>query len=208
MPDERLPVFATRMNYKMVEARLKGAKTGFELLKTKSGALKIHYKKMQDEFNSTNENIEVLFQKAFLSLSRAEFYGANVKVFKKKCSKANVQVETTVDQVCGLLLPRFKLIRSNVPMEDMLSKGGHKLMEAKNQFDQLLNLLIEISSIKNSFEMLKEALDATNRRVNTLDHIIIPRLKNTLQFISGELDEQERESFYKLKKIQRLNKSS
>jgi V-type H+-transporting ATPase subunit D len=42
----------------------------------------------------------------------------------------------------------------------------------------------------------------TNRRVNAIEYIIIPKVENTIRYIQSELDEQDREEFYRLKKIQ------
>ena len=206
MAEDRFPVFATRMNHKLIEIRLRSARNGYDLLKAKSNALQIHYKKLEERFNSTNQSITELFRKAFLSLSRAEFYGANIDVFKKKCLKSDTQIETTIELVCGLVLPRFRAVRAQDPVEDILSSGGSKLMETKMLFDGLLYLLVEVASMRGSFLVLKSMLDMTNRRVNALEHMLIPKLERTLVFINGELDEQERENFYKLKKIQGLNK--
>lgn len=52
--------------------------------------------------------------------------------------------------------------------------------------------------------MLDRVIKATNRRVNALHYIIIPRLERTLAYIVTELDEYEREEFYRIKKIQEL----
>ena len=53
-----------------------------------------------------------------------------------------------------------------------------------------------------AFVTLDEAIKTTNRRVNALEHTIIPKLENTILYIKGELDELEREEFFRLKKVQ------
>ena len=50
--------------------------------------------------------------------------------------------------------------------------------------------------------ILDEVIKVTNRRVNALEHILIPRAENTIKYINSELDELDREEFYRLKKVQ------
>jgi V-type H+-transporting ATPase subunit D len=49
---------------------------------------------------------------------------------------------------------------------------------------------------------LDEVIKLTNRRVNAIEYVIIPKIDNTIRFILSELDEQDREEFFRLKKIQ------
>ncbi|KUF99026.1 hypothetical protein AM588_10008370 [Phytophthora nicotianae] len=55
---------------------------------------------------------------------------------------------------------------------------------------------------QTSFVTLDEALKVTNRRVNALDNVTIPRIEKTISYITRELDELEREDFVRIKKVQ------
>ena len=44
-------------------------------------------------------------------------------------------------------------------------------------------------------------IKVVNRRVNAIEHVIIPRTENTIKYINSELDEVDREEFYRLKKV-------
>jgi V-type H+-transporting ATPase subunit D len=50
---------------------------------------------------------------------------------------------------------------------------------------------------------LDEALKVTNRRVNALENVTIPRIEDTLAYIARELDELEREDFTRLKIVKK-----
>lgn len=45
--------------------------------------------------------------------------------------------------------------------------------------------------------ILDEVIRATNRRVNAIEHVIIPKLENTIKYIISELDEMDREEFFR-----------
>ena len=48
---------------------------------------------------------------------------------------------------------------------------------------------------------LDEVIKVTSRRVNALEHVVIPRIQSYIQYIKKVLDEQAREDFFRLKKL-------
>jgi len=75
-------------------------------------------------------------------------------------------------------------------------------MKAKEVYAKAIETLVELASLQTAFMILDEVIRATNRRVNAIEHIIMPRLENTIKYIMSELDEMDREEFFRLKKVQ------
>merc|ERR1711865_669084 len=65
-----------------------------------------------------------------------------------------------------------------------------------------VDVLVQLATLQTSFIILDQAIKVTSRRVNALDTVVIPRITNTVSFIKTELDELEREEFFRLKRSQ------
>ena len=125
-------------------------------------------------------------------------------------TSSNVRVRSHVDNVAGVKLPRFEhyLAGTTSVAADLtgLGRGGVQLQAAKKQYLAAVTLLVELASLQTAFITLDVAIKTTNRRVNALENVVTPRLENTVQYIKGELDELEREEFFRLKKVQAKKK--
>jgi V-type H+-transporting ATPase subunit D len=87
-----------------------------------------------------------------------------------------------------------------------LGAGGQQVAAARAAFLASTRLLVELASLQTAFVTLDAAIKTTNRRVNALDNVVRPRLEATIDYIKGELDELEREEFFRLKKVQAKKK--
>ena len=76
------------------------------------------------------------------------------------------------------------------------------MQKAKDVYQKAVETLVELASLQTAFVILDEVIKATNRRVNAIEHVIIPKYENTIKYIISELDEQDREEFFRLKKVQ------
>ncbi len=119
--------------------------------------------------------------------------------------RALVRVKVRTDNVAGVKLPVFDLVATpstNLDFDVLgISGGGKQIGKAREKFTALLNALVKLGSLQTSFLTLDEAIKVTNRRVNALDNVVIPRLDNTIGYITSELDEIEKEEFFRLKKV-------
>lgn len=76
------------------------------------------------------------------------------------------------------------------------------MAKARETYTKALNTLVELASLQTAFVILDEVIRMTNRRVNAIEHVIMPKLENTISYITSELDEMDREEFFRLKKVQ------
>lgn len=147
---------------------------------------------------------EVMKEAAF-SLAEAKFTTGDFnQVVLQNVTKAQIKIRTKKDNVAGVTLPVFESYLDGTDTYELagLARGGQQLSKLKKNYHTAVKLLVELASLQTSFVTLDDVIKITNRRVNAIEHVIIPRIERTLAYIISELDELEREEFYRLKKIQ------
>lgn len=78
--------------------------------------------------------------------------------------------------------------------------------EAYILFNEAKKLIIELAQIESRALKLTEAIKKTQKRTNALSNITIPKLTETIKYISNAIDEKEREDFSRLKVIKNIKK--
>jgi len=122
--------------------------------------------------------------------------------------RASVRLKVRTDNVAGVKLPVFTLVREEGAEPELdvlgLAGGGRQIAAAREKFTHLLEGLVKLGSLQTAFLTLDEAIKLTNRRVNALDNVVIPSIVDTIAYITSELDEIEKEEFFRLKKVRAL----
>jgi V-type H+-transporting ATPase subunit D len=203
---DRINVFPSRMALTLMKLRLKGAQKGHSLLKKKSDALTMRFRQILKKIIETKVLMGDLMKEAAFSLAEAKFaMGDFNHLVLQNVSKAQFKIKSKKDNVAGVSLPVFEPYQDGADTYEYtgLSRGGQQIDRLKKNYAKAVELLVVLASLQTSFVTLDEVIKITNRRVNAIEHVIIPRIERTLDYITTELDEREREEFYRMKKIQR-----
>ncbi|CAJ0572919.1 unnamed protein product, partial [Mesorhabditis spiculigera] len=204
-PGEDTPIAMLRAQTLMT-TRLKGAHKGHSLLKKKSDALNLRFREVLRQIVEAKMAVygDVMDDARFSLAEAKNRAGDFSQTVIQNVATARYRVQYTTENVVGVVLPVCKVKKSGADryMLTGLGKGGAKISAAKAKYAQVIELLVELAGLQTSFVKLDEAIKVTNRRVNAIQHVIIPRLENTLSYIVTELDEMEREEFFRMKKIQ------
>uniref|UniRef100_A0A1L8DFE3 Putative vacuolar h+-atpase v1 sector subunit d n=1 Tax=Nyssomyia neivai TaxID=330878 RepID=A0A1L8DFE3_9DIPT len=202
---DRLPIFPSRGAQMIMKGRLAGAQKGHGLLKKKADALQMRFRQILGKIIETKTLMGEVMKEAAFSLAEAKFATGDFnQVVLQNVTKAQIKIRTKKDNVAGVTLPVFESYQDGADTYELagLSRGGHQISKLKKNYQSAVKLLVELASLQTAFVTLDEVIKITNRRVNAIEHVIIPRIERTLAYIISELDELEREEFYRLKKIQ------
>lgn len=200
-------VFPTRMTLGVMKGKLKGAQQGHSLLKRKSEALTKRFRDITHRIDDAKRKMGRVMQTAAFSLAEVQYAtGDNIAYqVEESVQNARFQVKARQENVSGVFLPAFES-EVNEDINDFkmtgLGRGGQQVQRAKAVYSKAVETLVELASLQTAFIILDEVIKVTNRRVNAIEHVIIPRTENTISYINSELDELDREEFYRLKKVQ------
>lgn len=195
----------TRMELLSLKNRTKLAVKGHGLLKEKRDALIKEFFDILDRVKGVREAAERSLKEANEALLEAQIAMGDLAVRKASLSvKESIDVDINSRSVMGVSVPV-----TNVKMEErsIIDRGYSfsdttiQLDEAAKKFEESIKFLIELGEVEKTIFLLAEEIEATKRRVNALEHIMIPRFENTEKYIDMRLQEMERENFVRLKMI-------
>ncbi|RKP26247.1 vacuolar ATP synthase subunit D [Syncephalis pseudoplumigaleata] len=203
--------FPTRMALTVVKSKLKGAQTGHSLLKRKSDALTKRFRDIVKQIEEAKMKMGRVMQTASFSLAEVTYIAGDISYqVRESVSTAQLKVRARQDNVSGVMLPAFEAFQEGADAFELtgLGRGGQQIQRCKETYVSAVKTLVELASLQTAFVILDEVIKVTNRRVNAIEHVIIPRLENTISYIVSELDEQDREEFFRLKKVQTKKKEA
>ncbi|KAG6376464.1 ATP synthase subunit D-domain-containing protein [Boletus reticuloceps] len=198
-------IFATRMALTNMKLRLKGAEKGHSLLAKKRDALTTRFRAILKKVDEAKRKMGRVMQLASFSMAEVTYATGDIAYLVQEQAKlAAFRVKATQENVSGVLLPAFEVDRVSGSDFNLtgLGRGGQQVLRAKEVYAKALETLVELASLQTAFMILDEVIRATNRRVNAIEHVIIPRLENTIKYILTRPTDTDGSLVNRLKKVQ------
>ncbi len=197
----------TRMELLKLKQREKLAVKGHSLLKEKRNALIMEFFNILERVKGSRENVAEKLKEAYNDLTAAQIIMGDLAV-RKAALSVNESVSVDIDSrsVMGVVVP---VMDYEVQTRTIIERGygfmdtSVKLDESAKRFEESIALIIELAEVEKTIILLAGEIESTKRRVNALEHIIIPRIKNTVKYIEMRLEEMYRENFVRLKMIKK-----
>ena len=201
-------VAPTRSNLIKLKDELKFAELGYELLDQKRNILVIELLTLVDQAVEYESKVNKSLETAYTALQDSIMQMG-------KLSVGNLTGSINIENEIKLKERRVMGVKLPVVETDFIENGPYfsplgtsfLVEEAVDSFKESLKLMGRLAELKVSIMRLALEVKKTIRKVNALEKIAIPDLKEALEFTAGRLEEAERENFILMKMVKnRLEK--
>ncbi|MEE0875327.1 MAG: V-type ATP synthase subunit D [Ruminococcus sp.] len=196
----------TRMQLSKLKKQLVTAVRGHKMLKDKRDELMRQFldlvretKELREQVERELENCNNHFVNASAVMSKETLDGSLLS------PKQRLNVEINSKNVMSVEIPQYETGARTSDEGDIFPYGfaftSFELDDAVQSLDKVLPDLIKLAQYEKSCELMSAEIEKTRRRVNSLEHVMIPRYQETIKYISMKLEENDRSSRTRLMKV-------
>ncbi|MGN0499313.1 MAG: V-type ATP synthase subunit D [Acutalibacteraceae bacterium] len=196
----------TRMELTRLKKKLVTAMRGHKLLKDKRDELMRQFLDMVRENKELREKVEKSIEEANKNfvLARASMSDEALNA-ALLAPKQEVSVEVDTKNVMSVDIPVFNTKTRTSDENDIYSYGfaftSSDLDDAVKSLAGVLPDLLRLAECEKSCALLASEIEKTRRRVNALEHVMIPETQQSIKYITMKLDENERSTQIRLMKV-------
>ena len=197
----------TRMELNRLKKKLQTAVKGHKLLKDKRDEL------MRQFMDLARENMELRLKvEEGIKAANVNFVIAKSAMSEQilqealMAPKQEVNIEVGSKNVMSVDVPVFEAKTKTADANDIFSYGfaytSGDLDAAVQSLSDILPDMLKLAETEKACQLLAAEIEKTRRRVNALEHVIIPESQENIHYISQKLSENERSTQTRLMKVQ------
>lgn len=201
-----LRVNPTRMELTRIKRRLVTAKRGHKLLKDKRDELMRRFLDLVRENKKLRIEVEDGIKQANAAMSVARCVMSDKALdVALMLPTQEMSLEVGEKNVMSVMIPVFDVRFKTADENDIYSYGfaetSGDLDTAVKALSDIMPKMIRLAETEKSCRLMADEIEKTRRRVNALEHVMIPQYEETIKYISMKLDENERSTTTRLMKV-------
>ena len=198
----RLAVNPTRMELLRLRKRLVVARRGHKLLKDKLDGLMKEFLQIAKDYKRYRMEVDEELPQVLKFFVVAEITSSRLITENAlETARQDIQVVVESRRLMGVVVPHVEATFGE-------ASGGYSLVHTSPELDhaiaglkEFLPKLLKMAELEETVRRLSREIEKTRRRVNALEHTFIPRMVETIKYITNKLDEMERSNTSRLMKI-------
>jgi V/A-type H+-transporting ATPase subunit D len=203
-------VSPTRINLIQTKKTLTLAESGRIILERKRDILLRELRNSIYDSEKTREELLKALARAYQSLKEAN-------MAKGSESVANIALGSSLEadflldfrSIMGVTVPAVEFqAEPDIKPDYGFGNTSAKLDKAFKEFYNTLELIADLAGTEGTTYQIANNVRRTQRRVNALNHVLIPMYRNITKRIELVLEEKEREEFVRTKQIKRMIKGA
>ena len=199
-------IHPTRINLIRTKKTLKQSKSGLDLLERKRDVLLRELRHFAYDAKKNREEVTSLLDIAFQSLIKS-------KVVMGPGTVENVALASSLKEtfvidhrsIMGVTVPivTFQMEQDAKPEYGFADTSAF-LDKTFNEFANVLEQIAQLAELEGTAFRIADDIQKTQKRVNALKHVFIPRYSEIVKHIELVLEEKEREEFIRMKKAKKM----
>jgi len=198
----RLAVNPNRMELLRLRRRLVLAERGHKLLKDKLEEIMRRFLQLMRRLFEIQEKISIKLEKAMVSFALVRTRSSR-RQLEKLIPEGTLTVSPQKERIFNVFIPRFDIAEKTISDYDLLHTESELDIGVKTT-EEVIEDLMEMSRLWKAVELLSREIEVTRRRVNALEHILIPNIRETIRYISSRLEEMERSYQVQLMRVKEI----
>jgi V/A-type H+-transporting ATPase subunit D len=196
----------TRMELKKLQTRYQTARRGHKLLKDKRDELMRRFLDVVRRDKELRVRVEEALQRAYGSFALASAV-SNPKMLEEALMLPRGESELSVSysNEMSVTVPDFSWQESAAGGSDSYNYGlaftSGELDSALFELGAIREDMLRLAQLEKETQLLAEEIERTRRRVNALEHIMMPRYLAAIRGIKMKLEENERGNITRLMKV-------
>ena len=122
--------------------------------------------------------------------------------------KQEIQLIASTKNVMSVNIPVYDFTTKTADENDIYSYGfaftSGDLDGAVDSLNDVFQDMLKLAEVEKSCQLMASEIEKTRRRVNALEHVIIPETQQGIRYITMKLDENERSTQVRLMKVKSM----